>query len=159
MTGGLLAVTLLVTIHHAYSIEAQRTLAIERRENSSSSRFSALPQPSRSGTSFAERDIYFLECLLIVGALDFAIGTVGAVTRPVYSTGMISLGIMLQGIAMSLAAFGQFHNNRSGALFASLVLGSTAVYPLLIATMRALADPDISANDHPPREHSVEEIA
>ncbi len=80
-------------------------------------------------------------------------------TRPFFSTGMISLGIMLQGIALSLAAFGQFHNNRSGALFASLVLVATAVYPLLIAMMRALSDPVLPANDNHPRGHSVEEIA
>ncbi len=64
---------------------------------------------------------------LIVGALLFAIGTVGFVSRRNLIVMMLSAGMMLQGITLTLAAFSSFHHEWSGQVLALFALALTAI--------------------------------
>lgn len=64
---------------------------------------------------------------LIVGALLFAIGTVGFVSRRNLVVMMLSAGMMLQGITLTLAAFSSFHREWSGQVLALFALALTAI--------------------------------
>lgn len=64
---------------------------------------------------------------LILGALLFAIGTIGFVSRRNLIVMMLSAGMMLQGITLTLAAFSSFHREWSGQLLALFALALTAI--------------------------------
>lgn len=94
-------------------------------------------------------DFQWLYHSLIVGVLLFALGMVGFMARRNVPVMMISLGVMLQGVVLTLTAFGTFHGTWSGQIFSLVVLVvAIALGVIAAAVMVALAraegslDPD-----------------
>lgn len=71
-------------------------------------------------------DLYWLQAYLIVGALLFAIGTIGFVVRRNLLVMFISVEIMLQGVSVSLVAWSRYHHNLSGQVFVLMIIAVAA---------------------------------
>jgi NADH:ubiquinone oxidoreductase subunit K len=85
-------------------------------------------------------DYQLLEHSLIVGVLLFALGVVGFVARRSVGAMLVSAGVMLQGVVLSLMAFGTFHGSWSGqALSLAVLLAAMAIGTIAAAVMAALA--------------------
>jgi NADH-quinone oxidoreductase subunit K len=63
-----------------------------------------------------------LEGQLAVGAVLFALGAIGFLTRRNLILMMLSAEMMLHGVSINLTAFGRYHNNASGQVFTIFVL-------------------------------------
>lgn len=63
-----------------------------------------------------------LENYLLVGALLFGIGLVGFVSRRNMIVMFLSAEMMLQGVSVSLVAWGRFHNNWGGQMLVIFIL-------------------------------------
>ncbi|OYW22640.1 MAG: NADH-quinone oxidoreductase subunit K [Planctomycetales bacterium 12-60-4] len=63
-----------------------------------------------------------LESQLAVGAILFALGAIGFLTRRNLILMMLSAETMLHGVSINLTAFGRYHNNASGQVFTIFVL-------------------------------------
>ena len=63
-----------------------------------------------------------LQHYLIVGAIMFAIGMIGFMTRRNMIVLFLCTELMLQGVTINLIAFGKFHENLSGQAFVIFVL-------------------------------------
>ncbi|MCH8923866.1 MAG: NADH-quinone oxidoreductase subunit NuoK, partial [Planctomycetes bacterium] len=63
---------------------------------------------------------------LIVGALLFGIGLVGFLARRNMIVMFLCAEIMLQGVAVSLVAWGRFHNNWGGQILVIFILAVAA---------------------------------
>jgi NADH-quinone oxidoreductase subunit K len=63
-----------------------------------------------------------LQHYLTVGAILFAIGLVGFMTRRNLIVMFLCTELMFQGVAINLIAFGRFHNNLAGQAFVIFVL-------------------------------------
>jgi len=63
-----------------------------------------------------------LEGQLVVGAILFALGAIGFLTRRNLILMMLSAEMMLHGVSINLTAFGRYHNNASGQVFTIFVL-------------------------------------
>ncbi len=59
---------------------------------------------------------------LAVGGLLFGLGLVGFMTRRNLITMFLSAELMLQGVLLNLLAFGHFHGNLTGQVFALFVV-------------------------------------
>ena len=59
---------------------------------------------------------------LIVGAILFALGMVGFLTRRNLIILFLSAEMMLQGVALNLVAFARFHGNMQGRVFTLFIL-------------------------------------
>ena len=59
---------------------------------------------------------------LIVGAILFALGMVGFLTRRNLIILFLSAEMMLQGVALNLVAFARFHGNMQGQVFTLFIL-------------------------------------
>ena len=85
-------------------------------------------------------DFQLLNHSLVVGVLLFALGVVGFVARRNMAVMMISAGVMLQGVVLTLTAFGTFHGTWSGQIFSVVVLVvAIALGVIAAAVMAALA--------------------
>ena len=70
-------------------------------------------------------DPFSLELLtnyLLVGAALFALGMLGFISRRNLIVMFLSAEMMLQGVALSLVAFGRYHGNWSGQVFTIVIL-------------------------------------
>ena len=63
-----------------------------------------------------------LQHYLIVGAIMFAIGMIGFMTRRNMIVLFLCTELMFQGVTINLIAFGKFHENLSGQAFVIFVL-------------------------------------
>lgn len=63
-----------------------------------------------------------LQGQLVVGAILFALGAIGFLTRRNLILIMLSGEMMLHGVSINLTAFGAYHHNSSGQVFTIFVL-------------------------------------
>ena len=66
--------------------------------------------------------IELLRNYLLVGAALFALGMLGVIARRNLIVMFLSAEMMLQGVALSLVAFGRYHGNWSGQIFTIVIL-------------------------------------
>lgn len=71
-------------------------------------------------------DVALLHNYLIVGALLFGIGLVGFLARRNMIVMFLCAEIMLQGVAVSLVAWGRFHNDWGGQILVIFILAVAA---------------------------------
>jgi NADH-quinone oxidoreductase subunit K len=71
-------------------------------------------------------DVALLHNYLIVGALLFGIGLVGFLARRNMIVMFLCAEMMLQGVAVSLVAWGRFHNNWGGQILVIFILAVAA---------------------------------
>jgi NADH-quinone oxidoreductase subunit K len=67
-----------------------------------------------------------LQGQLVVGAILFALGAIGFLTRRNLILMMLSVEMMLHGVSINLTAFGAYHHNTSGQVFTIFVLTISA---------------------------------
>lgn len=67
-------------------------------------------------------EIGLLQNYLIVGAVLFALGLVGFVSRRNMIVMFLAAEMMLQGVSVSLVAWGRFHNNWGGQVLVIFIL-------------------------------------
>lgn len=63
-----------------------------------------------------------LESQLVVGAILFALGIIGFMTRRNLILIVLSTELMLHGVSINLTAFGRYHGNPQGQVFTIFVL-------------------------------------
>ncbi|MGE0606523.1 MAG: NADH-quinone oxidoreductase subunit NuoK [Pirellulales bacterium] len=63
-----------------------------------------------------------LHCYLTVGALLFSIGLIGFLSRRNMIVMFLCAEMMLQGVSVSLVAWGRFHNNLGGQVLVIAIL-------------------------------------
>src|SRR5580704_10627958 len=68
------------------------------------------------------RELELLHSYLIVGALLFSIGLLGFLTRRNMIVMFLAVEMMLQGVSVSLVAWGRFHNNWGGQILVIFIL-------------------------------------
>lgn len=66
--------------------------------------------------------IELLTNYLLVGAALFALGMLGFISRRNLIVMFLSAEMMLQGVALSLVAFGRYHGNWTGQVFTIIIL-------------------------------------
>jgi NADH-quinone oxidoreductase subunit K len=71
-------------------------------------------------------EIALLNNYLIVGALLFGIGLIGFVSRRNMIVMFLSAEIMLQGVSLSLVAWGRFHNDFGGQMLVVFIIAVAA---------------------------------
>ena len=69
-----------------------------------------------------ESEVALLGNYLIVGALVFSIGLVGFLARRNMIVMFLSVEMMLQGISISLVAWGRFHNDWGGQMLVIFII-------------------------------------
>ncbi len=69
---------------------------------------------------------------LVVAALLFVLGTIGFLCRRNAIITMLSVGLMLQGAALTLIGFSTIHATWSGQVFSLFALAVTAVQSAII---------------------------
>jgi NADH-quinone oxidoreductase subunit K len=67
-------------------------------------------------------ELALLENYLVVGALLFGIGLVGFLSRRNMIVMFLSIEMMLQGVSVSLVAWGRFHNDWGGQVLVIFIL-------------------------------------
>lgn len=67
-------------------------------------------------------DLSHLQGQLVVGAILFALGAIGFLTRRNLILIMLSAELMLHGVSLNLTAFGQYHGTAAGQAFTVMVL-------------------------------------
>lgn len=67
-------------------------------------------------------EVQLLERYLFIGALLFGIGLVGFVSRRNMIVMFLAAEMMLQGISLSLVAWGRFHNDWGGQMLVIFIL-------------------------------------
>jgi NADH-quinone oxidoreductase subunit K len=104
---------------------------------------------------------------LMVGGLLFGIGMIGFLTRRNMIVMFLSLEMMLQGVSLSLVAWGRFHNDFGGQMLVIFMIAvaacEAAVALALVLTLFAQTDQldvvawqDLREADQPP--YTDEEI-
>ena len=71
-------------------------------------------------------EITLLHNYLIVGALLFGIGMVGFLSRRNMIVMFLSVEMMLQGVSVSLVAWGRFHNDFGGQMLVIFIIAVAA---------------------------------
>ncbi|MEN6407570.1 MAG: NADH-quinone oxidoreductase subunit NuoK [Thermoguttaceae bacterium] len=71
-------------------------------------------------------ELALLNNYLIVGAMLFGIGMIGFLSRRNMIVMFLSLEIMLQGVSLSLVAWGRFHNDFGGQTLTLLIVAVAA---------------------------------
>jgi NADH-quinone oxidoreductase subunit K len=71
-------------------------------------------------------EIALLHNYLIVGALLFGIGMIGFLSRRNMIVMFLSAEMMLQGVSLSLVAFGRFHNDFGGQMLVIFIIAIAA---------------------------------
>jgi NADH-quinone oxidoreductase subunit K len=67
-------------------------------------------------------EVQLLDRYLFIGALLFAIGLIGFVSRRNMIVMFLAAEMMLQGISLSLVAWGRFHNDWGGQMLVIFIL-------------------------------------
>ena len=67
-------------------------------------------------------EVQLLDRYLLIGALLFAIGMVGFLSRRNMIVMFLAAEMMLQGISVSLVAWGRFHNDWGGQVLAIFII-------------------------------------
>src|SRR5271156_6312124 len=70
-------------------------------------------------------DVFTLDVLrnyLLVGAVLFALGMLGFLSRRNLIVMFLSAEMMLQGVALTLVGFGRYHGNWTGQIFTIMIL-------------------------------------
>jgi NADH-quinone oxidoreductase subunit K len=73
----------------------------------------------------APTDLFTLDVLrdyLLIGAALFALGMLGFLSRRNLIVMFLSAEMMLQGVALTLVAFGRYHGNWAGQVFTIMIL-------------------------------------
>ena len=70
----------------------------------------------------ALNELALLENYLVVGALLFGIGLTGFITRRNMIVMFLSAEMMLQGVSVSLVAWGRYHNDWGGQMLVIFIL-------------------------------------
>lgn len=71
-------------------------------------------------------ELQLLNAYLFVGGLLFAIGLVGMLSRRNMIVMFLSVEMMLQGVALSLVAWGRFHDDWGGQMLAIFIVAVAA---------------------------------
>jgi NADH-quinone oxidoreductase subunit K len=71
-------------------------------------------------------EVTLLQNYLIVGAMLFGIGVVGFASRRNMIVMFLSAEMMLQGVSLSLVAFGRFHNDFGGQMLVIFIIAVAA---------------------------------
>ena len=71
-------------------------------------------------------EIALLDNYLIVGAILFGIGLIGFLSRRNMIVMFLSVEIMLQGVSLSLVAWGRFHNDFGGQMLVLFIIAIAA---------------------------------
>jgi len=72
------------------------------------------------------QELAFLHNYLIVGAVLFGIGAVGFLARRNMIVMFLSAELMLQGVSLSLVAWGRFHNDFDGQVLVVFIIAVAA---------------------------------
>lgn len=80
-------------------------------------------------------DYHLLNNSLIVGVLLFVLGVIGFASRRNPVVVLLSVGMMLQGVTITLNAFSAFHGNWSGQLFSIFILALTVIQGIILLAM------------------------
>jgi NADH-quinone oxidoreductase subunit K len=83
-------------------------------------------------------DSYTLSHLLLTGAVLFALGLIGFVTRRNLIVMFLCTEMMFQGVVVSLAAFSMFHGNVTGQTFVIFALTIAAAEAALALALVVL---------------------
>lgn len=109
----------------------------------------------------ADREVALLANYLIVGAMLFALGAIGFLSRRNLILMFLSAEMMLQGVSLSLVAFGRFHNDWGGQVLVLLVItvaaceAAIALALIMVlfqrrGTLDVIAWQDLREADQPP---------
>ncbi len=95
-------------------------------------------------------EIALLNDYLLVGAMLFGVGLIGFVSRRNMIVMFLSAEIMLQGVSLSLAAWGRFHNDFGGQAFVLFIIAVAAcdaaiALALVLVLFRRRGSLDIAA--------------
>lgn len=71
-------------------------------------------------------DLILLQNYLVVGGLLFAVGLVGFLVRRNMIVMFLSAEMMLQGVSISLVAWGRFHNDWGGQMLVLFIIAVAA---------------------------------
>jgi len=71
-------------------------------------------------------DLNHLQGQLVIGAILFALGAIGFLTRRNLILMMLSVELMLHGVSVNLTAFGHYHGTAAGQAFTIFVLTISA---------------------------------
>jgi NADH-quinone oxidoreductase subunit K len=80
----------------------------------------------REGVAMVEYELHLLHNYLIVGALLFGIGTIGFLARRNMIVMFLCVEMMLQGVSLSLVAWGRYHGNWGGQVLVIFILAVAA---------------------------------
>ena len=83
------------------------------------------PQPARRNRHAITKS-HCLNNYLIVGAMLFGIGLIGFLSRRNMIVMFLSAEIMLQGVSLSLVAWGRFHNDFGGQMLVMFIIAVAA---------------------------------
>ena len=73
-----------------------------------------------------ENEIHLLHNYLVVGALLFGVGMIGFLSRRNMIVMFLSAEMMLQGVSLTLVAFGRFHNDFGGQMLVIFIIAVAA---------------------------------
>lgn len=95
-------------------------------------------------------EIALLYDYLLVGAVLFGVGMIGFVSRRNMIVMFLSAEIMLQGVSLSLVAWGRFHNDFGGQTFILFIIAVAAceaaiALALVLSLFRRRGSLDIAA--------------
>ncbi len=98
----------------------------------------------------AEGEVALLHNYLVVGALVFSIGLVGFLARRNIIIMFLAAEMMLQGISISLVAWGRFHNDWGGQMLTIFVITIAAceaaiALALVLMLFRRVGNIDIAS--------------
>jgi NADH-quinone oxidoreductase subunit K len=71
-------------------------------------------------------ELHLLTNLLVVGALLFGLGVVGFVSRRNMIVMFLAVELMLQGVSISLVAWGRYYNNFDGQVLVIFIIAVAA---------------------------------
>jgi NADH-quinone oxidoreductase subunit K len=74
----------------------------------------------------AEGELAILNGYLVVGTILFGLGVVGFVSRRNLITVFLAAELMLQGVSLSLIAWGRYHNDFGGQMLVHLIIAVAA---------------------------------
>ena len=73
-----------------------------------------------------QNEIHLLHNYLVVGALLFGVGMIGFLSRRNMIVMFLSAEMMLQGVSLTLVAFGRFHNDFGGQMLVIFIIAVAA---------------------------------
>lgn len=74
----------------------------------------------------ADGELAILDGYLVVGAVLFGLGMVGFVSRRNMITVFLAAELMLQGVSLSLIAWGRYHNDFGGQMLVLMIIAVAA---------------------------------